>query len=907
MKTLQRRTSHRVRRLLIGSCLFGSIAASPIAVGQDPLVDPPAEVANGAIDAIEAPSTTLAVDEAEPIVPTPAVSGISAPDSDVFSSDASANGELRFSFNGTPWREVIRWVADQSGLALHVGDLPPGSFTYSDASAYEVSGAIDRINLFLLAEGYTLVRSGQLLSVINLGDPRSLQQLDLLAKQIPVESLEDMPSNHEVVKCIFALGEIEADDAVDELAALSLMSSPKVLSKTNQLMITDTVAKLRNVRDVLSAFEPSFMDNGTVVKTFSLQHVEAEDVLLVARPHLGLATGEMIGIDVSLSADLLGKHIFVTGVEDKVKVIERLVESIDQPKSNGLEIGGEMTLQSHLVEGGNVDTVYNVLQTLLSGKTVRLSVDKDASSIVALATADVQKQIQDTVKQVQASDAVFEVIPLNHTDPYFVITLLEQMLDLPSPLDDPDDVDPAAPRIDADPGNKRLFVRAKRHELDQIRTIVDGLESSAAASANPTNHAADSLGTEQVRVIPIKGQRAEDALETAATFWRSGNPVIVYPTLGGPQNSTERVPAKKNDGSKDAAPNETKSAKELAFRTHAASMPAASPHRDAGPRQLTVVSNAKAPTIRCQVTPQGILLQSDDTEALDRFESHLKTIAGPADLLPPEPVVFYLQHCRPDDALRILGELLEGGQSAREGEAGTLVNGYVSGGPSGSYLSMISSREGTTTMMAGSITVVADSRLNRLIVQGTAEDIEEVAGYLTIIDKDESIASIETYGRSKVIELQHTKAADVADSIRDAFVGRVAEDTKSQNGAAGPSSLKGGVEPRPTTAAAKAAAAKQAAKEEPARNLEPKMTVAVHEATNSLIITAPEALLAEVESLIERIDSRGEQAVEVITPMNSEIYGLLLQQLTSDEKSTGAIRSTAKPASTSRSTSSRGR
>ncbi len=95
--------------------------------------------------------------------------------------------ELRFSFNGTPWREVIGWVANQSGLALHVGDLPPGSFTYSDSSTYDVAAAIDRINLFLLAEGYTLVRSGELLSVINLSDKRSLQQLDLLAKQVSVD------------------------------------------------------------------------------------------------------------------------------------------------------------------------------------------------------------------------------------------------------------------------------------------------------------------------------------------------------------------------------------------------------------------------------------------------------------------------------------------------------------------------------------------------------------------------------------------------------------------------------------------------------------------------------------------------------------------------------------------------
>lgn len=43
-----------------------------------------------------------------------------------------ADGLVRFSFNGAPWRDVINWIADESNLALHVGELPPGSFTYSD-------------------------------------------------------------------------------------------------------------------------------------------------------------------------------------------------------------------------------------------------------------------------------------------------------------------------------------------------------------------------------------------------------------------------------------------------------------------------------------------------------------------------------------------------------------------------------------------------------------------------------------------------------------------------------------------------------------------------------------------------------------------------------------------------------
>ena len=159
------------------------------------------------------------------------------------------------------------------------------------------------------------------------------------------------------------------------------------------------------------------MDNGTVVKSFALKHVDAEDMLVVARPHLGLATGEMIGIDVSLSADLQGKNIFVTGVEDKVKLIEGLVTAIDQPKRSMSTTSGEIDCSRILSQGGNVETVYNVLQTLLAGKTVRLSMDEAAGSVVALATPEVQRKSSKPSLQLQATEAEFEVIPLKTVDP----------------------------------------------------------------------------------------------------------------------------------------------------------------------------------------------------------------------------------------------------------------------------------------------------------------------------------------------------------------------------------------------------------------------------------------------------------------------------------------------------------
>ena len=794
---------------------------------------------------------------------------------------------LFLSFERAEWRDVIKWLADQCDLALHFENLPTGTFSYSDFRGFSQQEAIDRINLFLLPQGFTLVRSGRLLSVINMSDPRSLQQLDALAEFVDPEKLASR-LDHDVVKCLFPLGQLTAEDAVEELSAISLMTTPKVFNKTNQIMITDTVARLKNVKTILDAFRPIALDNGTVVKSFRLEHVSAEDILLVARPHLGLATGEMIGIDVSISADIQGKNIFVTGVQDKVTLIANLIEEIDKPLKVATD--AEDNLQSHLVRGGNLETVYNVLQTLFSGESIRLSMDEASSSIVALAPKDTQKEIASTVAQLAASDQQFEVIPLKTVDPYFAISLLEEMLDLSSfsSFDDDDEEVQDQPKIDADPGNMRLFVRGKPHQIEQIRTIVEGLDSG------------ESREEQRIRILPLRGKLAEDMLETAAKFWRDENPVIYFP------NKSE---------SGDEATERTINQPEAKPKTKT-KLTAVSERRISTAKFLTDNIDSNAPAIRCQFTPRGLILQSDDASALGKFEEHLRTIVGPTDSMPSPPIVFYLKYTKPDDALRMLAELLDGGESAKEAEAGTLVNGYVSS--SGSFLgSILTTRGGTSTMMAGTITVVADPRLNRLIAQGTTSDIELIESYLEIIDKDTSLTEIETYGIAKIIELNHTSATVVAESIREAFASRIASGAagggagaqgqgRPQNPAAdknqdrskgkdsddGEENRKGGKEKANTASRGGGAQASQA--------LEPKMTIAVHEPSNSLIVTAPEPLFLQVERLAKMIDERSEETVELLTPVNGSVLQAIL-----DPSSTSSSRNSSTATSRSRTSSSR--
>ena len=77
---------------------------------------------------------------------------------------------LRFSFKYAPWKDVLDWLAEESGSALTMESPPPGTFNYTDPRYYSVPEAIDRINSLLLTKGYTLVRRGKMLLLVNLED-----------------------------------------------------------------------------------------------------------------------------------------------------------------------------------------------------------------------------------------------------------------------------------------------------------------------------------------------------------------------------------------------------------------------------------------------------------------------------------------------------------------------------------------------------------------------------------------------------------------------------------------------------------------------------------------------------------------------------------------------------------------
>jgi type II secretory pathway component GspD/PulD (secretin) len=875
----------RIERLLLFVIIAGSFALlPPLNAGGD---EPPVTVN-------EAPNATETLNGLAngggPAVGSDATDGDAADGGVDGEGDETRQPRLRFSFDATPWRTVIRWLAEESDFALHVGSVPPGSFTYTDSTAYTPDEAIDRINLFLIPQGFTLVRSGRLISVISLDDPRSVQQLEAMAELVTVDELSQR-GRHDVVRCLFPLSGVSPSAVVQELRGINLMTEPVILPQTKQLLITETAGKLRAVSKLLTGLETPQV-NEEVVQRFELEHQSVDDVLDIVRPHLGLQGDELVGLGLSISRGRDGESLFVTGSQPTIEMLDSLIALIDVP-GDAVRGSGAAELRSHVVTGNNLQLVYEVLQTLLAGESIRLSMERESNSIVAYAPPALQQTIADTITELQAPSLAFEVVELHGVDPYFAISLLNEMFGISTLVDEDDDARGDAPRIDADPAKGRLFVRGKPSQIAQVREVIEKL----AQGEEPVRPSDGGL-----RVLSLPGQQARQVLETAERFWDGESQVIVYPHTG------DRVPEvierdfhsdQRETGKDRRSGNRLESADALDRNPEAVdatSLPdskswvSRSVSDGAGREQAIGANAAGKPLIKTQVTPQGILIQSDDPEAAARFEEHLRRIAGPASNSGSPPVVFYLKYVKANDATRMLADLLDGALSLHDTSGNALVQGYVAGPSSGLLGSFLTSREETTTMTAGSATVVSDARLNRLIVQGTVADIEQIEGYLKIIDKDESVTAIETYGQSRIIELLHTDAEEVAEVIRDAYPGRIAEES-SPTGRGGRDGGEGrqreGDGRSGDDNSSRREGQRQPEPPKPTRSREPMLALAVHPQSNSLVVTAPESLLAEVEQLARSIDQRSEQDIQVIAPGNPEAVQAVIQGLLNGQSNGG--------------------
>jgi type II secretory pathway component GspD/PulD (secretin) len=767
--------------------------------------------------------------------------------------------ELRFAFTATNWREVLAWIAEQAELSLELDVIPTGTFTYSDPSrSYSVSEAMDVINFALMKRNYSLVRRGRLLQVIDLQVENADKLISDIAELVDPDQL-DTRGKTEILSSVFSLGSVSPEAAKAELP---LMIGPwgrvVVIESAKKVKVTETATKLIAIRDMLA--EASTADS-TVVE-IALQYRGADELLEVVRPLLNLESGENANDEIRISVGLYGDRIYATGKAGAIGLLKSFVEKADRETLAVNTDGAEVALpvfKTHPVSNAEINTVFDVLQTMLDGvPDARIAIEPSTNSIIARVRPDVHKLIEETIAQMETRGREFRMFSLKRLDPAQALLTINKYFGVT-------EAGSEGPVVDGDPATGKLWVRGTQEQIDEVEKLLKEYEGE------------DSLAglNDKVRILPYTGQAAEDAVMQVRELWpitgRSNEIRTFSPSRssGGASGIPERQLKRDGETPLPAEPEDSDPLHEaradqrglfyfVSETDHAAETPA----NDLPSKTFNIGGS----DIVVQYSPAGMIIASEDLEALDLFQSLLESVAAPNALQSDLPSIVWLKYIKADVAAELLANVMGGAESSVSSVVDSAVGGIGGGmlgmlGMGGGGGEEASSAKSILTA-SGSVNIVPDMRLNALIIQANATDMAMIEMVLAKVDRQESPEDIVTVAKPALIQVIYQDASAVAEVVKSVFGDRIEGAQSSNRGGGG----GGGGQPSPQdfiNALRGGGGGRGGSANNPTS--EPtKISIAVDTKGNALVVRATPQDFEEVRTLVHELDLASQPNAEVI-------------------------------------------
>lgn len=268
--------------LIAGLTVRLALAAEPPVQTADTTNAPPADPGNAAAsETNQAPGTVVvtdtnapAADTALPATPPPAAAetNTAAP---IIMQDGTEG--LRLNFRGAPLELVLEKLSEAAGFIIVLEAQPRGRVDIISNQPVSKDEAFGLLNTVLRKNGYTAIRNGRTLTIVNRDEAKT--------KDIPVNLGSDptsIPRTDELVTQIIPIQFVEATQLLKDLQPLVSMQTTMTANESgNSIVITDTQANIRRVAEVIKAIDLGAEDV-TEVRTFKLTYadpVEMADLL----------------------------------------------------------------------------------------------------------------------------------------------------------------------------------------------------------------------------------------------------------------------------------------------------------------------------------------------------------------------------------------------------------------------------------------------------------------------------------------------------------------------------------------------------------------------------------------------------------------------------------------------------
>ena len=246
----------------------------------------------------------------------------------------SAAQEYTVNLKDTDIQEFIKFVADVTGTTMVVDPNVKGKVRVISSTPVSQAELYDLFLSILDVQGYTAVRSGQVIRIVPSKDARSS----------PVPIMEDQAAvgNDEYVTQVIRLDNISAVKLIPVLRPLvPQQAHMAAYAPSNAIIISDIRSNIGRIVDIIERMDRSAIQTTEIIR---LKYGVAEDVVSMLNTLEKSRQGEGAEADKEavLVADKRTNSVVVTADELSVDRIRKLVAYLDTP----------------LEQSGNVRVIY---------------------------------------------------------------------------------------------------------------------------------------------------------------------------------------------------------------------------------------------------------------------------------------------------------------------------------------------------------------------------------------------------------------------------------------------------------------------------------------------------------------------------------------------------------------------
>lgn len=301
----------------------------------------------------------------------------------------------------TDIQELIKFVAEATNTTIVVDPSVKGMVKVVSSRPVNSSELYDLFLAILDVHGYTAVRSGGVVRIIQSKDARSAS--------VPVaDPAAGSGTNDEYVTQVLRLENISAAKLIPVLRPLvPQQAHMAAYAPSNAIIISDSAANIARIRDIIERMDQSAVQETDVL---GLRYAVAEDVVrMLEKLNASEAKANGGEVDVLLVPDKRTNSVLVTGDELQRARIRTLVDYVDTPLE---QTGNVKVIYLEYAQATEIaDVLTRVMQNISrldagegprpqnSGSTATIEADEGTNSLIITADADEMAALEAVVQR----------------------------------------------------------------------------------------------------------------------------------------------------------------------------------------------------------------------------------------------------------------------------------------------------------------------------------------------------------------------------------------------------------------------------------------------------------------------------------------------------------------------------